>query len=44
VLFRRLLLVAWIGSHAETDLAKSMGVSYTQDTVALCENYLSKFG
>jgi Ser/Thr protein kinase RdoA (MazF antagonist) len=44
VLFRRLLLVAWIGSHAETDLAKSMGISYTQDTVALCENYLAKFG
>jgi Ser/Thr protein kinase RdoA (MazF antagonist) len=44
VLFRRLLLVAWIGSHAETDLAKSMGVPYTQDTVALCENYLANFG
>jgi Ser/Thr protein kinase RdoA (MazF antagonist) len=44
VLFRRLLLVAWIGSHAETDLAKSMGVPYTRDTVALCESYLSKFG
>jgi Ser/Thr protein kinase RdoA (MazF antagonist) len=43
VLFRRLLLVAWIGSHAETDLAKSMGVPYTQDTVALCERYLAKF-
>jgi len=44
VLFRRLLLVAWIGSHAETDLAKSMGVPYTRDTVALCEDYLSRFG
>jgi Ser/Thr protein kinase RdoA (MazF antagonist) len=43
VLFRRLLLVAWIGSHAETDLAKSMGVPYTHDTVALCENYLANF-
>jgi Ser/Thr protein kinase RdoA (MazF antagonist) len=44
VLYRRLLLVAWIGSHAETDLAKSMGVPYTQDTVALCEDYLKRFG
>ena len=44
VLFRRLLLVAWIGSHAETDLAKSMGIPYTRDTVALCEDYLTKFG
>ncbi|MGE0239376.1 MAG: phosphotransferase enzyme family protein [Parvibaculaceae bacterium] len=43
VLFRRLLLVAWIGSHAETDLAKSMGVNYTKDTVALCEAYLRQF-
>lgn len=43
VMFRRLLLVAWIGSHAETDLAKSMGVPYTRDTVALCEDYLRKF-
>ena len=44
VMFRRLLLVAWIGSHSETDLAKSMGVPYTHDTVALCENYLRNFG
>ena len=43
VMFRRLLLVAWIGSHSETDLAKSMGVPYTKDTVALCENYLRNF-
>ena len=27
ILLRRLLLVAWIGSHAETDLAQSMGAS-----------------
>ena len=39
VMLRRLLLVAWIGSHSETDLAKSMGVQYTQDTVALCQTY-----
>lgn len=44
VLYRRLLLVAWIGSHAETDLAKSMGVPYTKDTVALCERYFKDFG
>ena len=43
VMLRRLLLVAWIGSHSETDLAQSMGVEYTQGTVALCESYLSKF-
>ena len=43
VMLRRLLLVAWIGSHHETDLAKSMGLPYTAGTVGLCENYLSKF-
>ena len=42
IMFRRLLLVAWIGSHAETDLAKSMGAAYTEGTASLCENYLAK--
>ena len=40
VMLRRLLLVAWIGSNNETDLARSMGVQYTHDTVALCQTYL----
>jgi Ser/Thr protein kinase RdoA (MazF antagonist) len=44
VMLRRLLLVAWIGSHSETDLAKSMGLPYTEGTTGLCENYLSRFG
>ena len=43
IMLRRLLLVAWIGSHAETDLAKSMGLPYTEGTTGLCEAYLSKF-
>jgi len=44
IMLRRMLLVAWIGSHSETDLAKSMGVSYTETTVPLCEDYLRRFG
>jgi Ser/Thr protein kinase RdoA (MazF antagonist) len=44
VMLRRLLLVAWIGSHSETDLARSMGVDYTEGTVSLCEDYLRRFG
>ena len=44
VMLRRLLLVAWIGSHAETDLAKSMGLPYTKGSVDLCETYLRRFG
>jgi Ser/Thr protein kinase RdoA (MazF antagonist) len=43
VMLRRLLLVAWIGSHSETDLAQSMGIEYTRGTVALCERYMSRF-
>jgi hypothetical protein len=42
-MLRRILLVAWIGSHAETDLARSMGVAYTEGTVPLCQTYLSRF-
>jgi Ser/Thr protein kinase RdoA (MazF antagonist) len=44
VILRRMLLVAWIGSHAETDLAQSMGVDYTAKTVPMCEDFLAKFG
>ena len=44
VMLRRLLLVAWIGSHSDTELAQSMGVQYTSDSCALCENYLTLFG
>ena len=44
VMLRRLLLVAWVGSHVETDLARSLGVSFTDQTVALCSAYLRRFG
>lgn len=43
IMLRRLLLVAWIGSHSETDLAKSMGLPYTEGTVGLCDDYLERF-
>lgn len=42
VMLRRLVLVAWIASHAETDLAKSTGQQYTNDTASLCDTYLSR--
>lgn len=44
LMLRRLLLVAWIGSHGETELAQSMGVAYTEGTAGLCERYLGRFG
>ncbi len=43
VMLRRLLLMAWIGSHSETELAKSMGLKFTADSCGLCENYLMRF-
>ena len=44
IMLRRLLLVAWIGSHSETDLAKSLGEPYTEGSCGLAGSYLSKFG
>ncbi len=44
VMLRRLLLVAWIGSHSETELARSMGGAFTEGTAGLCEGYLRRFG
>ena len=43
ILMRRLLLVAWIGSHSDTELAQSMGAEYTAGTCTLAEQYLSDF-
>ena len=44
VMLRRLLLVAWIASHSDTELARSMGVGYTEGSVPLSEDYLARFG
>ncbi len=44
VMMRRLLLVAWIGSHSGTDLAREMGAEYTAGSCELAEAYLSRFG
>ena len=42
VLLRRLLLVAWIGSHSDTELARSMGEDFTRASCDLAEQYLSR--
>jgi Ser/Thr protein kinase RdoA (MazF antagonist) len=44
ILFRRLLLVAWIGSHTGVDIARELGAGYTRDSCDLAESYLSRFG
>ncbi|MFF3437273.1 phosphotransferase enzyme family protein [Streptosporangium sp. NPDC002721] len=40
VMFRRLLLVAWIGTHTGADIAAELGSGYTEGTCELAERYL----
>jgi Ser/Thr protein kinase RdoA (MazF antagonist) len=42
IMFRRLLLVAWIGSHQAAGIAGELGAGYTRDSCDLAERYLSK--
>jgi len=42
IMFRRLLLVAWIGSHRAVDIAAELGAGYTQGSCDLAESYLSR--
>lgn len=42
ILFRRLLLVAWIGSHQAVDIAAELGAGYTRDSCDLAERYLTR--
>jgi Ser/Thr protein kinase RdoA (MazF antagonist) len=44
IMFRRLLLVAWIGSHQGADIARELGAGYTRDSCDLAERYLSEAG
>ncbi|MBV9382021.1 MAG: phosphotransferase [Streptosporangiaceae bacterium] len=41
IMFRRLLLLAWIGSHRGVDIAAQLGAGYTRDSCDLAEWYLS---
>jgi len=41
IMFRRLLLLAWIGSHQGVDIAAELGAGYTQGSCDLAESYLS---
>lgn len=40
ILYRRLLLTAWIASHPAAEIATELGASYTEGTCALAESYL----
>ncbi|WP_066944685.1 phosphotransferase enzyme family protein [Microtetraspora fusca] len=41
IMLRRLLLVAWIGSHSAADVAVELGAGYTHGSCELAERYLS---
>jgi len=43
LMLRRMVILAWIGSHSETDLAKELGPEYTAGTCRLAERYLADF-
>ncbi|WP_404404394.1 phosphotransferase enzyme family protein [Pelagibacterium halotolerans] len=40
VMLRRMALLAWIGSHNETELARSLAPTFAQGTADLAERYL----
>jgi len=40
IMFRRLLLLAWIGSHQGVDIAAELGAGFTQGSCDLAETYL----
>jgi len=44
IMLRRLALLAWIGSHAETDTARELAPSFAAISCDLAEHYLSRFG
>ena len=43
IMLRRMLLVAWIGSHCETNLAREMGETFTAGTCRLAREYLEAY-
>ncbi|MBM6592893.1 phosphotransferase enzyme family protein [Microvirga pudoricolor] len=43
-LLRRILIVAWIASHIESETAQANGEAYTRGTCAEARRYLARFG
>ncbi len=41
IMQRRIQLMAWVGSHASTDMVKSLGNQWSNETVRLCKKYLN---
>jgi Ser/Thr protein kinase RdoA (MazF antagonist) len=43
LMLRRIAILAWIGSHPDTDLAQELGLPYTQGSLRLAQRYLAMF-
>ncbi|MDE7538697.1 phosphotransferase enzyme family protein [Gluconobacter sphaericus] len=41
VIQRRVQLTSWVASHADTEMARSLGADWIEQTVRLCEEYLT---
>lgn len=44
LMLRRMVILAWMGSHSETELAHELGPAYTAGSVELARRYLAEFG
>ena len=42
IMFRRILLLAWLGSHSEIDLAREVRPVFADQTLFLCERFLTR--
>ena len=42
IMFRRILLLAWLGSHSEIDLARKVITVFADQTLFLCERFLTR--
>ncbi len=43
LMLRRMAIVAWIGSHAETDLSRELGPEFTAGSARFARRYLARF-
>ena len=44
MLYRRMTLLAWMGSHPNTDTAAEFGTGFTTATCEVAERYLATHG
>jgi Ser/Thr protein kinase RdoA (MazF antagonist) len=44
IMLRRMACLAWMGSHHDTELARTAGPAYSEGSCMLAERYLTRFG